>query len=155
MKSKTKKVLAIFLFLLTIVLYRFYERNQSHYNIQKYSLVWFAIMDNNLVNNFPIIKNIDDVEYNWLGYNHTPYSTIEWNLNYLSRENPSIVTEKIFSYFKKRGMKLKKTSGILCKPMINLDELAEYYVVRDSKHCISFSVSIEFEGSRINFFYIT
>jgi hypothetical protein len=105
--------LAVLLWLVWYIVASVY-RNNDHYHFGRYSPEYLFVMSNSTVNDFPIVDPAGDVEYSYLGYNHTPHSIVEWDLEYVSNEDPSAILKVTWAYLKQEGYQLKETSGTMC-----------------------------------------
>ena len=91
-----------------------FTRMNNYYNFGRYSPEYWFVMSNSTVNNFPLIDPVDDVEYTYLGYNNTPHGIVEWDLEYVSNEDPSAILKEVSGYLKEEGYQLKETFGTMC-----------------------------------------
>ncbi len=113
-----KNFLKVSLFLLPIFLifsylYVSFRLMESHHNINKGSLLWFITMDNSVINDFPIIENMNTPKYNWIG-SDAPSINGGWELEYNSLANIELLESKILNYLEHKKFKLKKTKEPNC-----------------------------------------
>ena len=94
------------LYLLFVVVSRF----DRHYDVQKRTLLWYATMDNKTITQFPVIKPTKKAIYNSLG-GDSPEIGAEWEIQYISEEEKTILSNEILNYLKKEGFKIKQVEN--------------------------------------------
>jgi len=81
---------------------------EDHNNIKKGTFLWYVTMDDKTITEFPIIKQIGEVQYNSLG-GDSPSISAGWEIEYLSSINYENSTNKIIPYLNLKGYQLHQT----------------------------------------------
>ncbi len=76
----------------------------------------FATDHKKILKKFPLYETKSDEEYNYYGYDHTPYSIQVWEISYLSGLPKDSLVKLYLDYFRKKGLSLQKGS-IKCGPV--------------------------------------
>lgn len=92
---------------ITYFMYVFGSRLERHYDVKKWTLLWYATMDNKTITQFPILKPFGNVTYNSIG-GDSPEIGAEWGISYVSAEEDSILTKEIIVYLINEGFDIEK-----------------------------------------------
>jgi len=99
---------AIVLFFPLILIYLSYLFGialDNHYDVKKGTFLWYAIMDNETITDFPIFESVGKVTYNSIG-GDSPNIGIGWEIEYESMSDIENLSDSITEYLENEGYKI-------------------------------------------------
>ncbi|MBI1266734.1 MAG: hypothetical protein GC193_04785 [Cryomorphaceae bacterium] len=82
---------------------------EDHNDVQPGTFLWFVTMDNEVINNFPIIDPATDPTFNSIG-GGGPNIATGWEIIYESKHDPTILAGAIINYLKANGFDVEAVS---------------------------------------------
>ena len=81
----------------------------NHYDVKKGTFLWYATMDNETITDFPVFESVGKVTYNSIG-GDSPNIGTGWEIEYESKSDITLLTDRITEYLKNEGYEIKSVS---------------------------------------------
>ena len=125
---------------------------ETHYDVKKGSWMWFMRMENDIVNDFPIIEPIGREKYNDVGGDN-PNIGAAWSVEYVSRKTKQDLMSIINEYLSKKGIKITELLKSPCR-IWREKENAVYYTNINGfdGNCLELEIEESENGTWISFY---
>lgn len=74
----------------------------DHYDLEKGTFLWYAVMDNETITEFPVVELYGNVTYNGIGGNY-PGIAKGWEIKYISKTNCQNLIPILIEYLRQAG----------------------------------------------------
>lgn len=130
-----------FLFFVDIII-----RNNSYYDIRKYSFTWFWLFPKvGTLRGFPILKPAGEVMYNYRGLESNTLDMEEYQIEYASNANYKQILDTSIRYLEEKGYSLELTNAVDCTWELpsNANNSTLYYkdITQNKDWCLTFVIT--------------
>ena len=144
--SFVKIILAVLIVFLVLFVLNLKIRTDSYYNISKYSFTWFWLFPaNGTLRGFPLVNPVNDLKYDYRGYESNTLDMEEYQIEYVSNANYNNILNTSIDYLEGKGYSLEQTNSVDCtwESISNVNETTRYYkdTTRISEGCLTFVIT--------------
>jgi hypothetical protein len=121
-------------------------RTNSYYDIGKYSFTWFWLFQTNgTLRGFPVVNPVDDVKYDYRGYESNNLDIVEYQIEYVSNANYKHILNTSIEYLERKGYSLEQTNGVDCTWEVpsHVNKTTLYYKdsMENREGCLTFLIT--------------
>ena len=90
------------------------DASDDHYNVKRGSLLWYSVMNNPTITNFPQIEPAGEVKFHHIGGNSLSIA-MGWEIEYEAKRNFEYLFPIIKNYLNDEGYTLKEVEEAPCR----------------------------------------
>lgn len=147
---KVKSIVKISFIILLMVSFFFFVdfliRNNSYYDIRKYSITWLWLFPKDeTLRGFPILKPTGKVKYNYGGFESNTIDIEEYQIEYVSNADFKQIFDTSIKYLEDKGYSMKLNNGVDCTWELpnNINKSTLYYIdnTPNKDWCLTFVIT--------------